>query len=601
MQKNSAVSRSRRKCGITYICEIPGILLIVVWPFLMHLFTIRTRLEKETFYPYGAYADDYVLYIRNVVFLGIACLMTGVLIYQMIHQSSRKLLKKPDLKMDACRLGIAILMTLYAALSILSGVLSGHPDAAFLGAADSFETVPVLMGYLIAFLYAAKMSKADHYWQETVTNCFLVTALLMGLLGLSQLTGHDFWNTAAGKWILLGSREKNLIFDASLEGTRQIYLAFYNPNYAAVYLLMQFFICLAYTIKHRETGKRAAGLAVVILTLLCLYGTRSKAALLTLGILLFAGMMCTLLKTRNGFRLSAAFTAVLAAVVTVMMLMPGNNIVKEIKDNIFPVGRNYYFRNVKINDDGIFFIMSHRKVHLKILENGTDATLQVLDDQGRDIKHHWDDGQKRFVFDEEDLRNFSFGAFTEDDLFHILVWHVNVEWHFIKTVGKSDYRYINYAGKEDTIERAKLAFGKGYEKAFTRRMYIWGATCAILPRRLLLGCGPENFAYVFPQKDYVMKSILGYQASQEWHMRPHSLYLQIAMNSGVLAAICILTALALYLVTCSRQGRKAGKAFFERGFLLAVLSFLIMGLANDSMIVATPLFCLILGSMNKSE
>ena len=93
MQKNTAVSRNRRKCGITYICEIPGILLIVVWPFLMHLFTIRTRLEEEAFYPYGTYTDDYVLYIRSVVFIGLSCLMAAALVVQMIRKRHLDALK----------------------------------------------------------------------------------------------------------------------------------------------------------------------------------------------------------------------------------------------------------------------------------------------------------------------------------------------------------------------------------------------------------------------------------------------------------------------------------------------------------------------------
>ena len=605
-QKCTAVDRNRRKRGAVYICDIPGMLLIVVWPFLMHLFTIRTRLEKEAFYPYGSYADDYVLYVRGAAFIGLTCLMAAALVIQTIRKCRQDAQKNTasGAPMSRVSIGIAIAVAAYAVLTLLSGIFSKHTDAAFLGVADSFETVPILMGYLVTFLYAAKMSQSDH-WKEKISNCFLVTAVLMGLLGLTQFTGHDFWNTAIGKWFLLGNREITLAFSDATGGGRPVYLAFYNPNYAAVYLLMQFFICLAYTIKHRETVKRAAGFAAVVLTLICLYGTRSKAALLTLGILLYIGMLCCLSKIRNGLRMSLAFTALVAVAVIAMLLIPGENIIKRTRDTIFPAGRNYNFRDVKVNEDGVFFVLSHTQVHLKIVESGAAASLQVLDDQGRDIPYHWEESLERFVFeqDAEALKNFSFRAFTEGNLVHILMWHKYVEWHFVKTLGKNDYRFINHAGKEDTIKKAALAFGKGYERAFTRRMYIWGATCAILPRFLLLGCGPENFAYVFPQNDYVMKSILGYHASLEWYMRPHSLYLQIAMNSGVLAAVCILAALAVYLTASVIQERKekTGRTFFEHGLLLAVFSFLIMGLSNDSMIVVTPLFCLILGSMYKGE
>ncbi len=609
--------KNNRKIWNT-IKELPGILLIVVWPFVMRRISVRSRLDKEAFYPDAPYINDIFLVSRGHVLLILAGLMVLIMICErsiFLYDKEKTAHKRGSVRNWGI---IVILLAAYVILTVLSSGLSQHPDAAFFGVADSFETVPVIIGYLIILIYSIFCLREEG-WRERAAVCFIFTATLLGFLGISQMTGHDFWNTAAGKWILSGNAQMNLVFDTMADGTRQVYLTFYNPNYAAVYLLMQLCICIGFTIKHAvnirradivskkgksvsitnssDLWKTAGGCIAVLLTLICLYGTRSKASVMVIAALGFLCAFAQLATRRHGKRNTLVLTVLSITVITGLLYIPGDNIVKQLRDKMYySEKRNYLLQDVEVREDGIHVFLGEDEIWMRIIEQGAAVSLQVADRNGKDIPYHWNQETERFVFENEDWMRYTFNAFTEDDQIHILFWHNLVEWHFMKTIGQNDYRYVNYVGKADTIEKAPQAFGEGYERKFTRRVYIWGVTAALLPERIFLGCGVENFAFIFPQNDYVKKSILGYVGSREWYVRPHSLYLQIAMNSGVIALICLTAAIIFLLIPVLKDLYKK-RDILNTCFLLSVISFFIMGLANDSMVTVTPVFCLILGSL----
>ncbi len=143
------------------------------------------------------------------------------------------------------------------------------------------------------------------------------------------------------------------------------------------------------------------------------------------------------------------------------------------------------------------------------------------------------------------------------------------------------------------------SFGfKGWETWGSNRGYIWSRTIPMLKETVLLGHGPDTFAMYFPQNDYVAK--MKYLNSIYLFVdKPHNLYLQIGINSGLISLLAFLVFIGWYYIqSLTLYFKDRSKQFFTPGVacLAGVTSFLVSSLANDSAVSISPLFWIILGT-----
>ena len=563
---------------------LPGIILVTIWPLLMHRDTVRTWLENVPWYPDRAYASDFFLHIKSRVFLMLAVWMLTAVIVCLV-----RLHREKAPVMSGRGKGMLVLTGLYLFLTVLSGLLSPHRFFSFAGFTESYETVPVIIGYGITFLYAMFILKEDRV-REILSSFFILGAGLMGALGTGQMLGWDFWLSLPGRWLIYGpaaAREIQSAGETGMTAGRKVYLSMYNPNYAAVYLLIVLPLCIAILyrdIQRTRRGKRDMvkmvwDVLTVAMLMISLFGTGSKTAWPAAAILCIMTVCLWQCSWRRKCGVLLAL-GVLAAISTgTASFLSGQNIIGGVLKNAFPRKMNYRLKTVELNHDRINIIYREKTYQLQILRDGNKAALQVLDADGQLTKLPKALGIETFR-DEQDL--------------HVIMIHRNNPWHFVMREDDGIFHFINMAGREDVPVRAEPVFGKGYERAFTNRMYIWGLTARYLPGALLTGYGPESFAFIFPQNDYVMKSNLGQTAFSQAISRPHSLFLQIWMNSGALALVCMLALIGLFggrMLEC----RRVSWGPFVFSAFLSVTAFLLMGLLNDSMVAVTPLICLIAG------
>ena len=141
---------------------------------------------------------------------------------------------------------------------------------------------------------------------------------------------------------------------------------------------------------------------------------------------------------------------------------------------------------------------------------------------------------------------------------------------------------------EPLVSMSALASGRGF---------IWNKTIAILKDYILFGSGADTFALVFPNEDFVDRYNNGYD--NLIITKPHNMYLQIAVQNGVLALICFLVFYVWYAISSIRIYFKESltKPLAAIGFaiLLSTIGYMIAGIANDSTIKIAPLFWALLG------
>ncbi len=115
---------------------------------------------------------------------------------------------------------------------------------------------------------------------------------------------------------------------------------------------------------------------------------------------------------------------------------------------------------------------------------------------------------------------------------------------------------------------------------------------------IFFGSGADTYALVYPNGDFVDKYNNGYD--NMILTKPHNMYLQIAVQTGVLSLVCFLVFYLWYFISSLRiyfkQRLDSPLAAIGFAIMLGTLGYMGSGLANDSTITITPLYWAMMGA-----
>ena len=134
---------------------------------------------------------------------------------------------------------------------------------------------------------------------------------------------------------------------------------------------------------------------------------------------------------------------------------------------------------------------------------------------------------------------------------------------------------------------------KDHKHLFTDRGYAWTNTYELLKKSPLIGYGPDNFYYAFPQDNPEGKD---YSAGQAYD-KPHNMLLQMYMDTGLIGLSGFLLLLLGTMLAIVRQEdfyEDGVKGTFLRGVLLVIMAYMIQGIVNDNHLTIQPLLFFIL-------
>ena len=306
----------------------------------------------------------------------------------------------------------------------------------------------------------------------------MVVHLKIVSTGLENYPWFPDESSSLGKMLAAPGQELSFRFGESKKNP--VYMAFYNPNYAAIYIVMVLPLLLYLVLDSRKKWQKGICTAEILLLLVCLKKTSSRASLVTLLLLAVGWIFLRMIKKQWWKGLGILSAVLLAAVV-------------------------------------LFF------------------------------------------------------------------------W-------KNGFTYVTLYGKADSLTVADACGLEGYERLFGERMYIWSRTLPLLKNHIFLGCGPDTFALEFPQNDQLGRINTNRSLYEEILTKPHSLYLQTALQTGIVSLLCILGFWLSYFIRVFVLSKEKNVGYSMK-FALAfsVAGYLIMGLVNDSMTVTAPIFWVLLG------
>lgn len=574
---------------------LPLLAVILIVPLVTGLHILDTGLGSYPWLPDSMeQRADFFLYGKSRVLL----ILAGVMLLGMID---RFLIRREGA-------GWKCLLPLigYELFVVLSSILSDERRIALHGIMEQYEGMWVLWAYGViaayAFFVVHDSRDLDCIWMAVLT-----AGLLQGILGLAELAGKELLSIPLFKKLILGKNYQEfadrLDFRFVGESYQRVSGTLYNPNYAGIFFAVVFFAGLCLLVKWTG-GKRAYAILVSIVSLICLIGSGSKSAVIALLVtisvfaikaFLFgnkkAGVLCT-----SGFVL----------VIVVFCLydgLTGMHTLRRIAASLVPEQTDEMLMDIRAYPDHVALTWDGRKISL-VLEHEKDALyIHAYEEDGNDLTLVSDEKRQICSPEETDFEQLYFQCYRKNDISYLAVFHNNIRWLFAE-LEDGTYSYITIWGKPDEIITAKKAFSGKWDSLFTNRGYIYNRTLPLLKKYIIFGSGPDTFMLQFPQNDYVARAALGWGFFSEILTKPHCMYLQIALQTGVFSLILFLVLPVSIWINNLKKSMKNRAATKEEevmrsdrtiisGFLLI---YLLAGLTNDSMLVLAPLYWVILGA-----
>lgn len=575
LRKGKPMTKARPKTNSkTKTDLIPGILLFAFLPVVVKGQIVKASLEKFSWFQSGEYQYDFFMYAKSIVFLILAACMLLVLLDRLVIRNQ----SFGNFRMFLPLLG-------YGAFVILSTVLSVDKTLSLKGMWQQNESMWVLLGYLVTVYYFYQVTEGLTEIKIFLT-AFGIGAAVQGTLGFFQFIGKDLFATEAGRKLLtlgmdgITAKQLNFITQGSSES---VYLASYTANYAAVYLILALPTVLLLAWMAKKVLIRVLWLILSAVLLICLYGSGSKTAFGGTALLVFVALLI-FTKDRKKCFLMAGIGAILCIV--------GIFAYGVVRGSIFPQKETYALQNLIPGENGVTLKLNNRTYELCPVSSEEGDSLAIYDEEKRKIPAYWDMDQQCFLVQDEALKDLKFDSYTDSGTQNLLMQYQDITWEFVKANGSPEFVYINFYQRADEIRTADSVL-EGYEKLFSGRGYIWGRTIPLLGSHILVGSGPDTFVEEFPQQDYIMRANTGRFMLEQIPSKAHSLYLQSAVQTGILSLSCLLIFWGGYVISSARslkQKKDSGLFAVEAVLFLSVLAFLFMGLLNDSNLAVSPLF-----------
>lgn len=572
------------------IYTIPIALIVILLPLIVRFGIYETGLDKVVWTNEEAYSTDLYLYCKSVLFT----ILSAVLLVLLIVDYKNVIKKLMTEKIIWIAFGIYVIFVL------VSAIVSDYPLFAWKGSVGQFESAFVLIGYVLTGLYLFVYCQEKEI-AKRVPYFFLASTLIMGVIGLFQFLGKDLFATefvqslCIPQYVLEESGGIHFRFEVN-----RVYLTLYNPNYAGVYCACMLVILFSLMLSEKKPVLKAVYILSMIGMGISLLGSGSKT-----GIIIAAVMMVLVLVLHLRYVLKYWYFALLGIVVVVACVFIGFkfnsvDLLQTFITSIKPVKAEYRLTNFYTGRDGVYFC--YDDLNFVVAMDASEMGIAVgaaSEDGSAFTVTEVTDGSAHFILSHEKLPDIPITFQTYKNIICMNISLDGEEWIVTNQLGNT-YLYLNNSGKWDTVSPVEKALFTDYPTWLTGRGEIWSKSIPLLKDSLIIGSGPDSFVMVYPNDDYLGEHNSGIKT--EYTTRPHNWYLQMAIQTGVLSMLCILAGFVLYLLRgtslCFKnalsENKTDGHAYIE-AFFIGSVTFMLMGIINDSSVGVTPLFWCMFG------
>lgn len=592
MNRRRTVKKKLISNNYTILSILPLILIVSIVPLIVRLKILESPTVVQTLNGWDALIGDFFSYYKTRIFLYLLILEGLVFSY------------KYFIKKDICLKKTITYypMSIYAMFVVLSTIFATYRDVAITGYPERYEGVYILIGYILILFLIINM--VDNEKQiKYILVALGASAIMMSILGFTQIIGKDFFATNFGLNVIIPNKYKELIngINYTFASRKTVYGTLYNTNYIGVYMSMIFALFTTLVILTKDVKLRVFYGFVSILSLINLFGSASRVGLIS--VVLYILLLMVLFRTTIIKNWKVSFIIILIILISAY----GFNKYKDdflkkrilsIKESIMAKTEESNLKDIRLNNNVATISMDDYDINI-IFSNGEFA---FLDKDYKLIDVNYNEENGKFTFKEEPykLHNFQLVNY-KDSIGLISRIRTNKGRAVINLVINSEgyFRILTPSGESNRLGTAPSFGFKGKENFASSRGYIWSRSIPLLKNTILLGYGPDTFALFFPQDDYLSKLQNG-MSVMTLVDKPHNLYLQIGINTGVISLLSILVLFLMYILSSLKiyiPKREYNNLTEIAGIsvFLSICIYLFTGIFNDSVVSVAPVFWTLLG------
>ena len=533
---------------------------------------------------------DFFSYWKSmwVVILTAIALILYVVLYK------QKKLPFKNLKQYYIPLGI------YAIFVIISTIFAKDTQTALWGFVDMYQGMFVLLSYVLLTFLTINFVNSERDITLFV-KAFLFLMIVEGLLGITQYFGFDFFQTKIGNSLIIPGNLQvdNLSFSF---GPKTIYGTLFNTNFVGSFATLMLPLSIAFLLGAKDRKQRIISAIAVVLMIFVWIGCNSRAGYLGIAVAsIFAVWLFRKVFIKHWkisvslfavfvvllFGLNAVSDGALINRLKTFNLVEQINILKERNEAIFK------FEDIELGKDTISIITNRQTLNIKV----DNDKLYFLDEnyneleitqKGNNVKIN---NQTKYW----EISNISIPKnYPGVSISMYYGWGTT---HYY--IAKDGIKVLGSGGRiVDPIVAERFEPLDGLEKFMSSRGYIWSRTIPMLGTYFIKGSGADNFPIAFPQDDFIAKLNIQMDANTVID-KPHNMYLQIGINTGMVSLISLLVLWIIYIISSLKLYSNTKFNSLEKlvgaSCLVSTIGYLTVAMFNDHIVSVSPLFWIILG------
>lgn len=570
---------------------LPLIFIITILPLIVHLKIVPLTGASYDFWNGAKDNLDFFSYYKGIWLLIAATTALFIFIVR-LFQSDPKLIKQ-DLKF------YYLAGSVYLIFVILSTILSNYPSIAFNGFTDRYEGVYILVTYILIFFFTTSMVSNEKQVKLIIAS-LLSGATIIAIIGLFQYIGFDLWKSNIGKSLMLPAKNMNMAGGLTFQFSKHtIYATLYHTDYVGSYMAMLFPFSFAMLVLSKNKWIRIGLAFLTILMGINWLGCNSRAGMvggILALIIFFISINKRIIKYWKLF--SIGLIVAIAIFLSLNQLSHGylgSRVLSltNVRDTSKSADQDVPLKSINISGNKGSVITNTETLNFQFENN----QLKFTDENNRKIESSYDNINGKITLNDPRYKDYNLIAGMSEDKYLFKLDKGNIKLLF--ELKQSGISLIDNKGKVVDLKPVETWGFKGNERLGSSRGYIWSRSIPLLKHTLFLGYGPDTFAAYFPQNDIIGKMYAYYGDMWQIVDKPHDLYLQIALNTGVISLLAVLMLFGLYIVRSFRIFvnnefedflTQVGIAVF-----VAIIGYLGAAFFNDSIVSVAPVFWVLFG------
>ena len=275
MSKKKAKNSSKKQVesvverkNLEWYYLIPLIFIVAIVPLIVFGHNIKLDDIEKLNWKGGDTNIDFFSYYKSIFFVGSVFISAILLV--LLRVSGENKFKKSK---------YYIPLAIYVFFVLLSYFLSDNSVVARRGFVEQFQGVWVMVAYgLVIFAAFNYVQNEKHV--KIIAGAYIFLGLAIGVFGLGQYFGHDFFKTDLGKYLILPESLHHVAETLGFKfKEREIYATMYNTNFVGSFADIMMSLAVAFFIYAKGVRKTTlAGVFFVLMEVIWI-GSNSRAGL----------------------------------------------------------------------------------------------------------------------------------------------------------------------------------------------------------------------------------------------------------------------------------------------------------------------------------